>query len=100
MLFRSNFLSLKREIPKSTNLLDNESEKEKKITKSPKKQKTAPKRYYKLTSDLIEKVKAEYPSLEKKHFDNLYTKEEKVFIKLGVKYIELNTDSYCKYSIK
>ena len=90
-----NFLSIKREPIKSVSLIQEEK---KEIVLPEPKQKQAPKRYYKLTNDLIEKVKSDYPSLEKKHFDNLFVKDEKVFIKIGVKYVELNTDSYCKYS--
>lgn len=101
-----NFLSIKREPIKSVNLIkednnDNEKTKNTETIKPEKKtDKQTPKRYYKLTNDLIDKVKNDYPSLDKKHFDNLYVRDEKVFIKVGMKYVELNTDSYCKYSIK
>lgn len=83
------FLSTKREPVKSINLITEEKPIEKK---------KETKRYYKLPNDLVEKTKIDYPSLDKKHFDNLFVRDEKVYIKIGIKYVELNTDTYCKYS--
>jgi len=94
-----SFLAIKREPVKSVNLITETPQPHSSTNEQPKEQpKKETKRYYKLTQDLVEKVKADYPSLDKKHFDNLFVRDEKVYIKIGVKYIELNTDSYCKYS--